>query len=125
MLKALAAAGALAAASALLVPTASIASTVSPSADCASETATVSYADLDLASVQGSNRLKGRIKVAAADLCGRARPVELADIRANRACMVGAIASAQPAFEAALAAARNPSVTVSGGASLIVAAAAL
>lgn len=122
MLKALAAVGALTAASALLLPTASLASTVSPSVDGAPETAKVSYADLDLASAKGSDLLKGRIKVAAADLCGRARPVELADISANRACMARAVASAQPAFEAALAAARSPSVTVTVGTSLIVAA---
>lgn len=122
MLKALAAAGALTAASALLLPTASLASTVSAPADDAVQTATVSYADLDLASVRGSDRLKDRIKLAAADVCGRARPVELADIKANNLCRAGAIASAQPAYDAALAAARGASVTVTVGTSLIVAA---
>jgi UrcA family protein len=122
MLKALAAVGAVAAASALLVPTASLASTVTSSGDGEVQTATVSYADLNLANPAGSNRLMGRMKVAASDLCGSARPVELAEIEANRICVSSALASAKPAFDAAVAAARGASVTVTVGASLILSA---
>jgi UrcA family protein len=123
MLKAITAAGAVAVASALLLPTASLASTASAAGDEATQTARVSYADLDLANPAGSNALQSRIKVAAAGLCGAgtARPVELSDIKANKECVTGAIASAQPAFNQAVAAARGGSVTVSG-ATLIVAA---
>jgi len=122
MLKAITAAGAVVA-SALLLPTASLASTASAAGEEATQTARVSYADLDLANPAGSNALQSRIKVAAAGLCGSgtARPVELSDIKANKECMTGAIASAQPAFNQAVAAARGGSVTVTG-ATLIVAA---
>ena len=121
MLKAITAAGAVVA-SALLLPTASLAGTASATGE-GMQTARVSYADLDLASPYGANSLQGRIKLAAASLCGAGttRPVEIAEINAGKACMVDAIASAQPAFNQAIAAARGASVTVTGAA-LIVAA---
>lgn len=122
MLKAIPGAGAVVA-SALLLPTASLASTASAAGGEGMQTARVSYADLDLANPRGANSLKGRIKLAAAGLCGAgtARPAEIAEINASKACMVDAIASAQPAFNQAIAAARGASVTVTGAA-LIVAA---
>lgn len=121
MLKVLTAAGAVVA-SALLLPTASLASTASAAGDEGVQTAKVSYADLDLTRSAGTNALKGRIKAAASGLCGAnmTRPVELAAVQADKACVVGAIASAQPAFNRAIAAARGGSVTVIG-AMLIVA----
>ena len=120
MLKALTAAGAVVA-SALLLPTASLASTASAASDEGIQTAKVSYADLDLTNAYGTNALQGRIKVAATGVCGagNTRPVELAAIQADKLCVDGAIASAQPAFNQAVAAARGGSVTVIG-ASLIV-----
>jgi UrcA family protein len=124
MLKALTAASAVAVASALLLPTASLASTTSAAGEDAVQTAKVSYADLDLGTTQGSTVLQGRIKVAAAEVCGTARPVELKATDASRQCILGAVASAQPAFEQAVAAARHGSVTVTG-ASLIVTAPSL
>ena len=120
MLKAITAAGAVAVASALLLPAAALASTASAAGDGAVQTAKVSYADLDLPNSAGTNALQGRIKLAAADLCGinTTKPAELAAIEANKECMVGAIASGQPGFNQAVAAARGGSVTVIG-ASLI------
>jgi hypothetical protein len=53
-------------------------------------------------------------------VCGTSRPVDLESIKASRECVSGAIASAQPAFDEAIAAARRGSVTVIPGASLIV-----
>jgi UrcA family protein len=119
MLKALSVGGAVVVASALLLPTASLASTVGAADEDAVQTAKVSYADLDLATTRGSTVLQGRIKVAAAEVCGTARPVELKATGASRQCIIGAVASAQPAFERAIAEARHGSVTVTG-ASLIV-----
>jgi len=120
MLKVLPAVGAIAVATALLLPTASLASTASTMSDEAIQTASVSYADLNLADQHGAGLLQGRIKSAAQQLCGTARPVELDVIKANQTCMLGAVASAQPAFNQAVAAARRGSVTVIQGASLIV-----
>ena len=122
MLKALTAAGAVVA-SALLLSTASLASTASAAGDEGFPTAKVSYADLDLSNSTGADALQGRIKVAASGVCGAnaTRPAELAAIQADRLCVNGAIASAQPAFNQAVAEARGGTVTVIG-ASLIVAA---
>jgi UrcA family protein len=120
MLKAFTAGAAVAVASALLFPTASLASTARAASEEAAQTATVSYADLNLASPKEARVLQGRIKLAAADVCGRARPVELAELSASRQCMDGAIASAKPAYDEAIAAASRGSVTVIQGASLIV-----
>lgn len=125
MLKAFTAGAAIAVASALLFPTASLASTASAAGEDAVQTAKVSYADLNLANPKHARVLQGRIKVAAGDICGRARPVELADINASRQCVDGAIASAKPAFDEAVAAASRGSVTVIQGASLIVTAPSL
>jgi UrcA family protein len=120
MLKALSLVGALALASALLLPTASLARTANIAGDDALQTAWVSYSDLDLSSLRGANVLQARIKNAAQQVCGTARPVELDAIKANRLCSDGAIASAKPAFDQAIAAAHRGSVTVIEGSALIV-----
>lgn len=119
MLKTLPVLAAIAASAVLVLPTASLASPASAN-DVETVTATVSYADLNLGNVEGSNALLGRIKTAAHEICGMPRPVELADVAASRECLDGAMASAQPAFDEAVAAARHGTVTVTTGASLIV-----
>lgn len=119
MLKTLPVLAAVAASAVLVLPTASIANTITDN-DSEQVTATVSYADLNLANPEGSSELQGRIKTAAQDLCGMPRPVELADVQASRTCVAGALASAKPAFDMAVAAARHGTVTVTTGAALIV-----
>ena len=113
MLKFLPALAALTVASALVVPT------VSHAEDFA--TATVSYADLNLASQVGQSKLRQRIGFAAAGLCQIADPRDLQFARAVGECRSDAIASAEPAFLEAVRAAQHPSVTV-GAATLIVSA---
>jgi UrcA family protein len=120
MLKAVLVGGAVAVVSALLLPTAALASTASAAGDDAVQTAKVSYADLNLATSKGTRVLQGRIKVAAAEVCGSAHPAELAVVKANRQCIDGAVAQAKPAFDQAVAAASRGSVTVIQGVSLIV-----
>jgi UrcA family protein len=109
---ALAAAAALAAATALVVPT------VSQAADLSS--ATVSYADLDLGSAAGADALQRRITFAARVVCGYEDSRQYDVVIATNACRGGAIQGAQPAFEAAIAAARHPSVTVGEAATSLV-----
>ncbi|HEU4697393.1 MAG TPA: UrcA family protein [Sphingomicrobium sp.] len=120
MQKALVALGAVAAASALLIPTVVFASPMSAFDDGEAVQATVSYADLNLASARGVTDLRHRIAYTAKSVCGDPFARRIVDNRARRVCVDGAVASAQPAFEAAVAAARNPTVTVTYGASLIV-----
>jgi UrcA family protein len=95
---------------------------VTPTVSQASETNSmrVSYADLNLATNLGKNRLEGRIAHAARVVCVIEDSKELALRSATNACRTDAVASAQPAFEAAVAAARRGTVTVVGAASLIV-----
>lgn len=112
MLKTLCALAALAAATALLVPTATQADQ-RPSVR-------VSYADLNLTSEVGQNKLQGRIFYASEQVCDSAFPLELSFKRTARVCRDATIADVQPAFEAAVASARHPSVEVIGAASLIV-----
>ena len=112
MLKTISAVGALAAASALVVPTVSHAQEVN--------TMSVSYADLNLASQVGQYRLHNRITGAAKVVCVIEDSRELALAAATKDCRNDAVASAQPAYDAAVAAARRGSVTVIGAASLIV-----
>jgi UrcA family protein len=112
MLKTLPALAALAVASALVVPT------VSQAQDTAS--VRVSYADLNLATDFGQNKLQHRIAYAAETVCDKADPFDLNYTRAVSDCRTGAVAGAQPAFFAAVAAARHPSVTVLDATALIV-----
>ena len=113
MLKPLSAVAAVLLASALVTPTVSQAQEV-PSA-------TISYADLNLANAQARATLQGRIKSAASELCDVGATMhELALAQFTRTCRAGAIASAQPAYEAAVAAARRGTVTVLTGATVTV-----
>ena len=117
MLKAISALGAIAVASALLVPTASVASSFG---DAELVTASVSYADLNLAQARDVESLRYRIKGTAQSLCGSSFRYELVNGIGRKVCVTDAVASAQPAFDAAVGAARHPSVIISRGASLIV-----
>ena len=111
MLKTLSALAALAA-SALIVPAAS---------QAAERTSVrVSYADLNLATDVGQARLKGRIAFAAEMVCDTTDPLNLNLVRAVAECRSSAIADARPAFEAAVAQARHPSVTVLDATALII-----
>ena len=112
MMKPLFALGALIVASALVVPTVSQAA--------ANNSARVSYADLNLASDAGIAALRGRIAGAARDVCEIEDSREMALAAATDSCRSIAIADAQPAFDAAVAAVRKGSVTVLDGAALIV-----
>ena len=113
MVKLLPALAALTAATALVFPT------VSQAQDARS--ARVSYADLDLASKAGQDRLQHRIGYAAIGVCDPADNVDMEYLLVVRECRTGAIASAQPAFHAAVAAAeRRGTVTVLDTASLVV-----
>jgi UrcA family protein len=120
MLKSLVALGAVAAASALLVPTVVFANPMSANDDVEHVSKAVQYGDLNLAEAKGVYRLKRRINYAAEAVCGTPRSLDIQFNTAPRRCISGAVASAQPAFDAAVAAARNPTVTVTYGASLIV-----
>ena len=112
MLKTLPALGALVVAGALVVPTVSFAAETT--------SARVSYADLNLASDTGKSALVRRVSFAADQLCGVGKWKGLAITAEAAACSTDAVASAQPAVEAAIAAARRGSVTVLDGAALIV-----
>ncbi|HVM23377.1 MAG TPA: UrcA family protein [Sphingomicrobium sp.] len=112
MLKTIPAIGALAFAAALVVPT------VSQAAD--RESARVSYADLDLSSLEGRDSLERRVTSAADQLCGVGKWSGFALENAALACSARAAAGAQPADAEAIAASRTGSVTVLDAAALIV-----
>ena len=104
MLKTIPAFAALLAATALVVPTVSQAAQPN--------SVRVPYSDLNLASNAGATILEKRIVSAARIVCQVEDSRELALAQATRICRSDAVAGAQPAFNAVLAAARNPSVTV-------------
>lgn len=113
MVKMLPALAALTVATALVVPT------VSQAQDTRS--ARVSYADLDLASNVGQDRLQRRIVYAAKSVCETADVLDLDFTAVVKECRTDAIAGAQPAFHEAVAAAeRRGTVTVLDTASLVV-----
>jgi UrcA family protein len=112
MLKTLPALAALAVAGALVIPT------VSQAAE--TNSVRVSYADLNLASSVGQHRLQGRITYAARVVCVIEDSREMALATATNECRSDAIDRARPAYQAAVAAALHPSVTVLGSTSLIV-----
>lgn len=114
MLKYLPAIGALIVASALVVPTVSQAAPAN--------SAVVSYADLNLATGAGRAALDGRIAFAARGVCEIEDSRELALATATASCRNGAIAAAQPAVDAAIAAVLKGSVSVMGAAALVVSA---
>lgn len=97
-------------ASTLVVPTVSLANE--------SRSARVSYADLNLGSALGQHTLQRRISFAARTVCDIEDSRELALATATNLCRSDAIASAQPAYDAAVSAALHGTVTV--GAALIV-----
>jgi UrcA family protein len=82
----------------------------------------VSYADLNLASNAGQHALRGRIGQAAVIVCEMEDSRQLAVASATNLCRTGAIRNAEPAYEAAVAAARHGTVTVLEGAALVVSA---
>jgi UrcA family protein len=112
MLKTITAFAAVLVASSLVLPT------VSQAAE--SNSVRVTYADLNLTSDSGQQILEHRIVRAARIVCvyDDGRDLDLA-IDTN-ACRSDAVASAQPAYAAAVSAARRGSATVLSAASLIV-----
>jgi UrcA family protein len=84
--------------------------------------ARVPYGDLNLASDAAQNALQQRISLAATTVCNTAGPANLQFLRVDSECRDGAIASAQPAFNDAVAAARHGSVIIGAGAALTVSA---
>jgi UrcA family protein len=118
MQKALVALGAVAAAAILLIPTAVLASPADDDVQLVSKA--VAYGDLNLAQPRGVYRLERRINYAAEAVCGTPRSLEIQFNTVSKNCISGAVASAKPAFDAAVAAAHRGTVTVTVGASLIV-----
>jgi UrcA family protein len=114
MLKTISAVAAFAVASALVVPTVSQAQETN--------SMRVSYADLNLGTGVGQHRLQTRIGSAAKIVCVVEDSRELALAHATKDCRSDAVARAQPAYEAAVAAARRGSVTVIDAAALVVSA---
>lgn len=111
MLKTLTAVAAIAVASALLVPTVSQAEETN--------SVRVSYADLNLTSGAAQNTLQRRIAGAAREVCVIEDRKDLEIAMATHFCRADAIARAEPAYEAAVAAARHGSVTVIGAALIV------
>lgn len=93
-----------------------------PTATQAAETnsARVTYADLNLASTIGRQKLQHRIAFAARSVCDTADVLDLDMARPVRECRATAIADAQPAFEAAVERTMHPSVTVLDATALVV-----
>lgn len=112
-MKTLPALAALAVAAALVIPTVSMAAETT--------SARVSYADLNLATGAGQQKLQRRIAFAASNVCDTADRMDLDYARAVAVCRKGAIAGAQPAYQAAVASALHPSVTVLEAAAMVVA----
>lgn len=105
---------------ALLVTSALVTPTVSQADETRS--ARVSYADLNLASEAGAGRLQGRIAFAAWSVCDGGSYSDLVMMPIVHTCRSDAIAAARPAYEAAVASARQGRIEVLGSAALIVAA---
>jgi UrcA family protein len=105
---------------ALLVTSALVTPTVTQAQETRS--ARVSYADLNLASSAGQGRLQSRIAFAAWSVCDAGSYTDVVLMPIVQTCRSGAIAAAQPAYEAAVASARHGTVEVLGSAALIVAA---
>jgi UrcA family protein len=120
MQKALVALGAVAAAAILLLPTALFANPSNASGDAELVSKAVAYGDLNLSEPSGVYRLERRINYAAEAVCGTPRSLDIQFNSVPKRCISGAVASAKPAFDAAVGAARRGTVTVTYGASLIV-----
>ena len=113
MLKTLPALAALLVASALVLPT------VSQAAE--QDSVRVSYADLNLASDFGEQRLQGRIAFAAGVVCGPADHRDVPFLQTIGECRNATIADAQPAYDAAVRAARHGEVEILGAALIVTA----
>jgi UrcA family protein len=122
MLKTLPVLGAVIVASALFVPTASLAAPVIASDDGETAITSVSYADLNLSSSRGISALQYRINDAANSVCGTPFASEVLVSADRRVCVSGAVASAKPAFDEAVRAARHGTVTITNSAALLVSA---
>ena len=103
---------------ALAVATSLVVPTVSQAAERSS--VRVSYRDLNLATDFGQHKLQRRIAFAAELVCDKTDRIDLVFARAVAECQNGAIQDAEPAFAAAVAAARRPSVTVLDATALVV-----
>ena len=114
MLKPALAIAAVIAASALVAPTVSQAETTN--------SVRVTYADLDLATKVGQHRLQTRMAYGARVVCEIEDSRELGLAAATNICRGDALESAQPAYEAAVAAARRGTVEVLGASAIIVSA---
>ncbi|HEX6660304.1 MAG TPA: UrcA family protein [Sphingomicrobium sp.] len=112
MLKPALAVAALFVASMLVAPTVSQAETIN--------SVRISYADLNLATKVGQNRLQARMAYGAQVVCEIEDSRELALAAATNACRSDALDGAQPAYEAAVAAARRGTVEVLGASAIIV-----
>jgi UrcA family protein len=113
MLKPLIVAVAILAASVFVVPTVSQAATTN--------SYRVSYADLNLASKSGQHRLQRRIAFGAEVVCEIEDSRQLGLAVATNECRGDAIAGVQPAYDAAVAAARRGTVEVLGSALIVTA----
>lgn len=100
------------AASVLVAPTVSQAETTN--------SVRISYADLDLATKVGQHKLQGRMAYGARVVCEIEDSRQLLLASATNACRSDALASAQPAYEAAVAAARRGTVEVLGASAIVV-----
>jgi UrcA family protein len=105
---------------AILVASALVSPTVSQAAT--TNSVHVSYADLNLASAMGRDRLQHRIAYGAKVVCEIEDSRELALASATNACRGDAVEGARPAYEAAVARARRGTVEVLGAAGIIVSA---
>ena len=114
MLKPALAVAAVIVASALVAPTVSQAETTN--------SVRISYADLDLATKVGQHKLQGRMAYGARVVCEIEDSRQLLLAAATNACRGDALAGAQPAYEAAVAAARRGTVEVLGASAIIVSA---
>ena len=115
MFKSVTAVAAVLFAAALVVPTVSQAEDV--------RSVRVSYADLDLATDVGQNRLSHRIGFAAQTVCDLGEEkYQLKLALATESCRTATLASVQPAYLAAIDGARRGTVTVGGAAALIISA---
>lgn len=114
MLKTIPALAALAVAAVLVTPT------VTQAAE--SSSVRLSYADLNLAADSGQSILRSRIGEAARDVCGAELSQVLPIVIAGKHCTSDAMIRAEPAYEAAVAAARHGTVTVLGGEAIVVSA---
>jgi UrcA family protein len=112
MLKTISAVAALAVASIFVVPT------VSQAED--SQSVRVSYADLNLASLDGRQRLEHRVSHAARTVCDLGEtPSQLSLAALTKDCRHDTLARVQPQLAAVIDANRRGTVTVGGAAALI------